>query len=253
MLRRPIAGLTGVTAAALLLFGACGGSGSGATDGVASLAGDNSNDATETTLSAEDAEAVLLDWVECMRGEGVDLPDPTVDDDGNLTLGGPRGPGGPAGGAGAADDGEAGAAPQPDRESREAAREVCGDPPQSAFGGSDREFDRDAIQEAALAFAECMRDEGIADFPDPDLSGFGPGTGPPDDAADDGSDRPRGPFGDVDFSDPDVAAASETCQAQLAEDGLTFGVPGAGGPGAGGPGGGGTAVDTDAGAEGAGT
>lgn len=215
--RRPAARLTAVGVAALLTLAACGGGGGGS--GVASLentkvAGSGS---TSTTLSKEDQEQALLDWVECMRGEGLDIADPTVDSDGNLVLGG--GPGGAR-----PSDGDSQADP-PDRDAIEAATTKCGNPPQTA-GGNFSQEDRDAFQESALLLAQCMRDEGITDFADPDFSNAGPGAGPPADSSD--GSAPRGPFGDVDLQDPDVQAALETCQAKLADQGVNF--PGGGGP-----------------------
>lgn len=211
-----------VAIAGALGLAACGGaSGSGSSD-VASLEQDGAaGSATTTTLSQAAAEAVLLEWVACMRGEGLDIADPTVDDDGNLTLGG--GPGGRPG-QGNETDNETQAS-RPDRESMQAARDVCGEPPQQVFGGEDR-FDPEAMQEAALAFSECMREQGLADFPDPDFSDSGPGAGPPEDG--ENADGPRGPFGDYDMTSDEVQAASEACQTQSGDGGPGF--PG-GGPG----------------------
>ena len=66
----------------VLLVAACGGG--GGDDGVASLSGDGSGDgdATSTTLSEEEREEAMLDWAACMRGQGIDMPDPTVDGNG---------------------------------------------------------------------------------------------------------------------------------------------------------------------------
>lgn len=214
---RPVA----IGLAALLTLSACSGGGGG--PGVASL--ENTEQAaggasSSTTLSQADQEQALLDWVECMRGEGVDIADPTVDADGNLVLGG-----GPQGAQRSSDDAPA---DPPDREAIQAATTTCGNPPQTA-GGNFSQEDRDAFQQSALLLAECMRDEGITDFPDPDFSNFGPGAGTQNDDAD--ADAPRGPFGDVDLQDPDVQAAFTTCQEQLADEGVdTF--PGGRGPGA---------------------
>ena len=73
-------------------------------------------------------------------------------------------------------------------------------------------------------FAECMRDEGIADFPDPDFSNFGPGRGPAtrsetvDEESEDGDGsgaKVFGPWGEIDLEDPETAAAFEACQDEL--------------------------------------
>jgi hypothetical protein len=116
------------------------------------------------------------------------VPDPTVDADGNLVLGG----GGGGGGTGTARP------PQIDRDAFAKAQEVCGDIPTGALGLDDQ--DMSEIQDAALAFAKCMRAEGV-DVPDPDFSrGLGQGAGP---------------FGDLDTDDPKVSAALEKCQSEL--------------------------------------
>jgi len=193
-----------------LLVG-CGGSASGS-DGVATLSGADGS-TTATTLSAADAEKALLDWVTCMRGQGLDIADPTVDADGNLSLGGPGRAGGAAGGGAGqgGDAGQGGAAPN--RDAFQGAREVCGDPPASSFGFN--EEDRAAFQESALQLAQCMRKEGITDFADPDFSGAGPGAG--GGGAGQGG---GGPFGDVDRTDPKVQAALATCRTQLGDAGV---------------------------------
>jgi hypothetical protein len=85
--------------------------------------------------------------------------------------------------------------------------DACGQPP--ALGPSDMsDEDRQAMEEAALEFAECMRDEGIADFPDPDFSNMGPGGEPQQRRAEDdggGDGGPRvvlGPFGESTWTTP---------------------------------------------------
>jgi hypothetical protein len=209
------------------LLAACGSDGSGGSDDsagnddVASLSDDDSNE--QAQADDTDDEEELLDWVECMRDEGVDIPDPTRDEDGNLVIEGPGiriGSGGAAGTS--SDDAPAdGDEPDVDPEQMDAAMEACGEPP--ALGPNDiSDEDRQAREEAALEFAQCMRDQGIEDFPDPDFSDMGPGGEPQqrssdDDDAGDGSDDggPRvvlGPFGEIDLDDPEIRAAFEACQ-----------------------------------------
>jgi len=205
------------------LLAACGSDGSGGSDDsagsddVASLSDDDSNE--QAQADDTDDEAELLDWVECMRDEGIDIPDPTRDEDGNLVIEGPGiriGSGG-AGGT-SSDDGPAdGDEPDVDPEQMDAAMEACGEPP--ALGPNDiSDEDRQAMEESALEFAQCMRDQGIEDFPDPDFSDMGPGGEPQqrsseDDEADDGGPRVvLGPFGEIDLDDPEVRAAFEACQ-----------------------------------------
>lgn len=160
--------------------------------GVASIAGTGATATAEPTATGS-AEEQLLDYVECLRGQGLDVPDPTVDADGDLVLGG-----GGAGGPGQ------GGAPQVDQDELAAAQEVCGEIPEGALGIDEQDLSE--IEDAALAFARCMRAEGI-EVADPDFSGGLPGAG--------GGQGGQGPFGDLDTDDPKVAAAMEKCQGEL--------------------------------------
>jgi len=135
-----------------------------------------------------DAEEEVLEWTECMRDQGLDIPDPEVDADGNLTFGGSPGGGGPPGGGGG--DGEA---PEFDRQEIEDAMEECGELPQGAFGFED--VDMTELQDTMLEYAQCMRDNGY-DMPDPDFSGDGLGQ----------------TFADNDPEDPAFQAANEACE-----------------------------------------
>jgi hypothetical protein len=152
----------------------------------------------------EGQEAILA-FAACMRDNGIDFPDPQFGVGGGF-FGGGRGDG----------DG-----PPFDFQSAEfqGAFQTCGtflqalqpdlDPEQQAEQG-----------EQQLAFAQCMRDEGI-DFPDPDPDGgFGFGRGG-------GADAP------FDFQSDEFQTAFGICQTNV---GFGFG-PGGGGPGNG-PGGG---------------
>jgi hypothetical protein len=227
-------------AAALLLAG-CGGGGGDDGDGVASVSGDEAAAGDDE----EAAEEELYDWVACMNDEGVEIPEPTRDADGNLviqgdgfTLGG--GEAGATVRVGGQDDGDDGDEPAISPDDMDAATEVCGMPPR--LGASDMsEEDVQARQDDALAFAECMRDEGVDDFPDPDFSGEGPGGAPrrsdsgdgPSSQDDDGPRIALGPFGEIDMDDPTTAAAFEACQDIIGAPGGPDGPDGPGGPGGG--------------------
>lgn len=189
--------------AATALTVACGGGGDDdGGDDVASL--DEGSSEEESAQSDEEAqEEALLDWVECMRDEGVDIADPTRDEDGNLVIGGGVGVGG--GGPGGDEE-------PVDQEAMDAATETCGPPPQVGGQYTDDPENQQAIQDAALEFAQCMRDEGIEDFPDPDFSNNGAGGEARTDSGGDGSTVVLGPFGEVDMDDPEIAAAFEVCQ-----------------------------------------
>lgn len=205
-----------------LLLSACGGGGGGAQDdGVASLADSSAPSASESAAGdTKTTEEQTLAWVQCMREQGLDIADPTVDSDGNLVLGGPRG--GRAGGT------TASSSPPPvDRDVFSKATETCGNPPRTAGGFN--EEDRQAMQDSLLEMAQCLRDEGL-DVADPDFSSQGPGGAPPSNSSSGTAGQPRGPFGNIDMNDANVQAAFTACQAKL---GTTF--PG----GRGGPAGGG--------------
>lgn len=162
--------------------------------GVATLADGGSGGADQASDTV-DAEAERQKWTECMRENGVDIPDATVDEDGGFQIRRPvNGEGGPPAGGG----GRFG-------EDFEEATAECGDPPRIA-GTGPSEQDLEQMQENSLKLAQCMRNEGIEDFPDPDFSGSGPGAGPG------GRGAGGGPFGgDIDMGDPEVRAAFEKC------------------------------------------
>lgn len=197
-----------------LLLGACS---SDSADGVATLAGADiaaaADGAAGGTLTEAEREEALLAFSQCMRDNGVaDFPDPEPDEDGNLRLGF-------RGGAG---DGEF------DREAIATARDACGDLIEGIGGGpgggngpgGGQGFD----PELFLAFAECMRTNGVADFPDPGADG-----------------RPdREAMQALDVQSDEFQAASATCAEEV---GFSFG--GGRGPGAGG----GPAANNGAGAD----
>jgi hypothetical protein len=185
---------------------------SGDKSSVASL-----NDDTPASSESDSAatpqlsdEETILEFAACMRENGVeDFEDPDVDANGGVQF--------RFGGQDGASD--------VDRETMQAAFEVCGDLLGAvAFGGGG--VDRSEIEDQLYEFAACMRDNGI-DMDDPSFAG-GPGQGGGAEPGEGG-----GPFGDsFDPSDPETAAALEVCQSEFGG----FGGPG-GGPGGGPPGG----------------
>ena len=194
-----------------LLMAACSGS-DDSSSAVASL----ESDATATTavtvndeLAGEvDAEQAMMELAACLRDQGLDIEDPTVDSDGNVQFGGFRG---------AAAEGDV------DRDAMRAAMDSCRDEIGGvALGFGGRDFDPTELEDTMVEYAACIRDNGY-DMDDPDLSSFGPGSeGEP------GEGGRRGPFGEIDRDDPDFVAANEACGDILA------GLPGGGtGPGRG--------------------
>jgi hypothetical protein len=134
-----------------LALAACGGSGGGGGNGNAG--------------GAPDDEA-RLKFAECMRKHGVDVPDPQPGG-GSIQLG-EKSRAGDSGGPGVHSAG-----PLSDPQSREAL-EAC----QKELGDAAPEIsakDRQEMQDAALRFAQCMRDHGV-DMPDPQFKD-GPGGG----------------------------------------------------------------------------
>ena len=134
---------------------------------------------TETTVAEEEItfEEGVLEFSQCMREEGIDFPDPTLDIDGNPEFN------------------------ELNIENEEAFEEAftsCEDILRRALP---EQFDLDpeveaALIDASLEFSQCMREEGI-DFPDPTPGEFG--------------------FfafrdADVDWSSDEVQEAFEVCQ-----------------------------------------
>lgn len=157
-------------------------------------------------------EERLLRFADCMRDNGVDFPDPVVQADGTVRFGIRPGADGATEAEGLGLDLDL-----------SAAAEACADLLQglSIGGGAatgPATVDITELQDSLLEFARCMRDNGV-DMGDPDFGDLGPRGG--------GNDGPTGgpivqvwelsgdgPAG-VDFGDPDVAAAFETCQAEM--------------------------------------
>ncbi|MGE4426463.1 MAG: hypothetical protein AB7G37_08440 [Solirubrobacteraceae bacterium] len=110
-----------------------------------------SNDATETdggTSTGQDSvRQQALKFSACMRDNGVgDFPDP--DASGEMTIDGVLN----------------GSSLDPDTAGWKQAIAACKDLQPAGFTGRKRSAEQ---QEAALAFAHCMRENGIEDFPDP--------------------------------------------------------------------------------------
>lgn len=184
---------------------------------VASLSGTTK---TTTASSGQATEEEVLKWVQCMRDQGLDIADPTVDSNGNLVLGRPGGFGGAGGSSSTTVAGSTTDQTRPDPSKFQGATAKCGQPPRTGGGFSDQ--DRQAAQDNLLEMAQCLRDQGL-DVADPDFSAQGPGGSPPTTASGStatttaqGQGGPRrGPFGDLAQSDPKVQAAFDTCRAKL--------------------------------------
>ena len=200
-----------IVIAALLAFGllasSCSGSDSGAD--VASL--EAPAEATDNPEQAQIEEAVaepvsdeesILAFAACLRDEGIDVDDPTVDADGNLRPPRPR------------DIEEA------DREMVQAAMDSCSEHLENVAFGLDA-VDRSEREDQLFEFAACMRENGY-DMPDPDFSAFGePGQG--------GSGAGGGgPFGAIDRDNPTFETAQDACAVIFGGDRIPGGGPGGG-------------------------
>lgn len=178
---------TAAVAALAIVASACGG-GAAEGDGVASLEGDPSSVSAPATTQPPDVEEALFAFTECMRDNGIPMSDPAMGPDGQLR------PGRPILEEGQRQD-------EVFRRSLEVAREECASFLETITLGFEG-FDDTEFQDSMLAFAECLRSEGI-DVADPDFS--------------EGAIR-RGPaiFGDeFDPTDPETLAAIEACQDEL--------------------------------------
>ncbi len=206
---------------AVLALSACAGGANG--PGVASLNTPGAQPGVSPT-SAASAEEQALAFAQCMRDNGVDFPDPTVNADGSPSF------------EGAFGRGQAGGFDPTDTTFRDAMN-ACGSLMQgmvmgSGPGGPGGNFDPAAIQEAMLPYTNCLREQGldVGDLtlqqPDravgaaPNVSPSAGGTvvtGPPPGEQGGGFDR-SDMFARMlgqDPTDPAWIAANEACQSLL--------------------------------------
>ncbi len=173
-----------LAAAVAIVAAACSSGSSDATGGVATLESTTTQATGDAAAVSPDDEQALLAFAQCMRDNGVDMEDPTVDADGNLRIQPPRNA--------ASEDFD-----------REAAREAFNACANLLEGVALGPFDGDLteLEDTLVEYAACMRDNGY-DLPDPDLSdglrSFG---------------RRGGIFGvEIDPNDPDFIAANDACE-----------------------------------------
>lgn len=204
---------------------------------------DSDATATEAAAAEGTSEEQALAFAQCMRDNGVDFPDPTVDSDGNPSF---------EGAFGRSEEGGF----DPGDTSFQDAMTACGDLMEGlmvGMGGGD--FDQEGISEALYSYTQCLRDEGL-DVGDITLDSMMPGGGggaPGDGEAGDDAAMPtmdpgdmpepaegqQGPGGDMsdryaeqlgqDASDPAWIAANEVCQPVLEEAMSAAGFGGMGG------------------------
>ena len=156
--------------ALLMALTACGSNGDDG-DGVASLGGTPTAGVTSQEPDREDVEEQALKFAQCMRDQGVDMPDPEIDG-GRISQ-------------------RINAKPGQDVQ---AAQEACKEyAPSGPAGGK---LDQEA-RDRMLEHAQCMRDNGVEKFPDPN----------PDEAG----IRIDGQIA----GDPDFEKAQKACEAKL--------------------------------------
>lgn len=141
----------------------------------------------DSRLSLEDA---ALEFTDCMRGEGIEFPDIRIDSEGRPQLG---------------DLLEDLDTATPEFRSALAACASILTRAGALELSSDPELQAVIIDQLA-SFSECMRTNGVENFPDP-VPGFN-GTGSPY------------LLGEIPFDDPDFQAATQTCQESLGDLGL---------------------------------
>lgn len=156
-MRRGRHGLRVLAGAALLTLGlgACGQADGGG--GVASLSGQGQATTTTTAAGGKDFQEARLKWAQCMRENGVDVPDPGAD--GRIEIRKESGSGG----------GERRVLPDedPDFQKAEKACEKHMQGVQPPAG-----FKPEEMQERLLNLAKCLRGKGY-DVPDPQFSDGG--------------------------------------------------------------------------------
>jgi hypothetical protein len=178
------------------LLAACGGGGDAGSPEVASLDDESatttatSEGSGESEPSPADREEALLDFAECMREHGIDMPDPQISEDGS---------------GGILIQQEEGSGMDPESEEFQEAQAACESILEDAEGDIQLDPEQEAeMREQLLEFAQCMRDHGI-DMPDPVFGEDGrveiQANGPEGDA--EPSQDPR--------EDDDFEAAQEEC------------------------------------------
>ena len=168
-------------AAVILVLAAGCSSGGGTSAGVASLPAPTTTGTGASSSAGGTAEPSALAYSQCMREHGIaDFPDP--DANGDLTL-------------------EAGPGSDLDfnNPAFKAADEAC-----KALLPEAGESPAD-LKAATLAYAACMREHGIADFPDPNASG--------------GLEIQSEPGSDLDPNNPAYQKADAACRSLLPDGG----------------------------------
>jgi hypothetical protein len=175
-----------VFAAALACGLALSGCGKNPDDGIASAGQNQAQTQATGAPVSDDPQERARQFAQCMRDQGIDMPDPTFTDDGGMSI---------QIGPGEAQEGAVGIDPKQDMAKFEAAHKAC-----QAYMPNGGEMGKaDPEMEAKMReFAKCMRENGVENFPDP-MEGGGIIIGGPN------------AEGGIDPSDPAFQAAQEKC------------------------------------------
>ncbi|THV29962.1 hypothetical protein [Glycomyces paridis] len=116
-------------------------------DGVSSLGTETASEAAES--AGDDPMAVAVAYSECMRDNGIeDYPDPVWGEDGGIS------------------SGLEGSGVDQDTQEFTDAHDACFPILEAGMGPGSEAYEE--TREQLVAYAECMRDNGIAEFPDPE-------------------------------------------------------------------------------------
>jgi hypothetical protein len=149
----------------------------GASTALVACGGGDDDDSADAEANFEDAQ---VEFAQCMRENGVDMPDPEPGQSGiNLRLG---------------------EGVDPDSESFQNAREECEPIIQDAIPEGERP-DPSEARDQGVKFAQCMRERGV-NMPDPQVDSEGRVTF-------------GGGGGEDILSDPDFEEAQEACQEEV--------------------------------------
>jgi hypothetical protein len=171
-MKRTLALPAALALALTLVLAGCG-SDDGPDDGVASANGTGSGKDSDDVTSEEDRQAAGLKFAKCMREHGIEMEDPKG---GRIGIK---------------------SAPGQD-ETMEKAQEAC-----QQYLPKISEADRKKADERGLEFAQCMRKNGVEEFPDPEGGMMRMNEGIAD--------------------DPDFEQAQEACQDLIGGPGLRSG------------------------------
>jgi hypothetical protein len=172
-----------------------------------------------------DPRQAMLHFAQCMRQHGITMPDPSSDGSLSVQTSGPD-----------SGSGSSALGPGPGDPAFQAAQTACQKYMPSGGPGTLTKQEAKAAQEKGLKFAQCMRQHGLPDFPDPQTNPNGGGTtfqGVQDSGGPSAGGGPKGVMTingqtfQVDPSSPEFQKAQQACSSIL---GIKGGLPNAAPP-----------------------